>query len=300
MLDFTKLDDANDKKMVQFQNEIVRNYQVSLKKVKYELSSLYGKYDTLSLAEVNRYNDLLFLFQSLQNILNENNEENKNKLYLFLKERYKENKLESLFLLQKESITSFLLFLDEVAIESFIKNNESGASFLERYDKLHADTFFKLKESITQGIILSQSYKEISKNVENILGTSASHSNKIVITEVGRALSESRLDALRQANEEGLNVRKMWVSTLDGRTRKSHQKLDGQIADVDGYFHLGSKKAKAPRLFHIAKEDINCRCRVVGVFDDDKPMVRTARKSDGKNETIKYKTYAEWKRGNGF
>jgi uncharacterized protein with gpF-like domain len=55
-------------------------------------------------------------------------------------------------------------------------------------------------------------------------------------------------------------VVKQWDSTLDGRTRPTHRKLDGQIREVDEPFEMDGKKAMFPGDFGDPAEDCNCRC----------------------------------------
>ena len=56
---------------------------------------------------------------------------------------------------------------------------------------------------------------------------------------------------------------KQWNSTLDGDTRPTHQKLDGQIREVDEFFEMDGKKAKYPGDFGDPAEDCNCRCQLL-------------------------------------
>ena len=47
---------------------------------------------------------------------------------------------------------------------------------------------------------------------------------------------------------------------LDGKTRPTHRKLDGQIREVDEPFEMDGKKAMFPGDFGDPAEDCNCRC----------------------------------------
>jgi hypothetical protein len=50
---------------------------------------------------------------------------------------------------------------------------------------------------------------------------------------------------------------------LDGDTRKSHRKLDGQIRELDEPFEMDGKKAMHPGGFGDPAEDCNCRCQLL-------------------------------------
>ena len=56
---------------------------------------------------------------------------------------------------------------------------------------------------------------------------------------------------------------KVWDSTLDGKTRPTHRKLDGQIRDVDELFEMDGLNAMYPGDFGDPSEDCNCRCKML-------------------------------------
>jgi len=58
---------------------------------------------------------------------------------------------------------------------------------------------------------------------------------------------------------------KIWVTQQDGRVRKSHRKLDGQIVPKKDRFRIPgtNRRAMGPGQFGIAEEDINCRCQAL-------------------------------------
>lgn len=58
----------------------------------------------------------------------------------------------------------------------------------------------------------------------------------------------------------GADVVKQWDSTLDGKTRRSHRELDGQIRELEEPFEVNGHKAMFPSGFGIPSEDIHCRC----------------------------------------
>jgi len=128
------------------------------------------------------------------------------------------------------------------------------------------------------------------------LENDAVKSKRVVQTEAHRVREESKQQSYEKAAKMGIEFEKVWVSTLDSRTRKDHQKLDGQIADKDGYFHIGRFKTKSPGNFGIASEDINCRCttitRLKGI--DKSNDVRRAKDEEGKSKIIPYTNYEDF------
>ena len=50
---------------------------------------------------------------------------------------------------------------------------------------------------------------------------------------------------------------------MDGDTRPTHRRLDGQIRELDEPFEMGGKKAMHPGGFGDPAEDCNCRCQLL-------------------------------------
>lgn len=84
---------------------------------------------------------------------------------------------------------------------------------------------------------------------------------RIVLTEGHRAYVDGQSDAAdRIEQKEGVLLFKRWNATMDGRTRKTHRLLNGQIKRRDEMFTTVNGSAKEPGKFGIASEDVNCRC----------------------------------------
>lgn len=134
------------------------------------------------------------------------------------------------------------------------------------YESLGVDTT-KLKKTIsaeiTRGLASGMPHSEIARNLAAYAKTSLSRAKTIVQTETHRIQQASIYDAQQQAASKGANVVKQWNSTLDGKTRPTHRRLDGQIRELDEYFEIGGKKAKYPGDFGDPSEDINCRCQLL-------------------------------------
>ena len=117
------------------------------------------------------------------------------------------------------------------------------------------------------------------------------------------AQNSGRMQMMHEAEEEGIKTKKKWIATLDDRTRDAHAKLDGDVAEVDEYFHStlgdilypGDPSADPANVY-------NCRCRLGYVvdghgvsgnrraykeWDDDKGHHR-------ESYVIKNMTYSEW------
>ena len=117
-----------------------------------------------------------------------------------------------------------------------------------------------ISSEITRGIAAGMPHSDIYRNIAAYARVPLSRAKTIVRTEAHRISEASRHDAQKAAKAKGANVVKQWDSTLDGDTRKTHRKLDGQIREIDEPFEMDGKKAMYPGDFGDPAEDCNCRC----------------------------------------
>lgn len=120
----------------------------------------------------------------------------------------------------------------------------------------------KLKKSITQeisrGIASSLPYSDIARNISNVSKAPLSRAKTIARTEGHRIQQTSSRDAQEAAKKKGADVVKQWDAALDGRTRDSHARVDGEIRELDEKFSNGLMFPGDPS--GGAAEVVNCRC----------------------------------------
>ena len=120
-----------------------------------------------------------------------------------------------------------------------------------------------ISSEITRGIAAGLPHSEIARNISGYAKAPLGRAMTIVRTEAHRIAQAAIYDAQKEAVSKGANVVKQWMSTLDGDTRKTHRKLDGQIREIDEPFEMDGKKAMYPGKFGDPAEDCNCRCEVL-------------------------------------
>lgn len=72
------------------------------------------------------------------------------------------------------------------------------------------------------------------------------------------AENKARLDGMYWAEYLGNKMEKVWIATLDNRTRDSHAMLDGVSVPLDDVFDNGLERPRDPN--GIPSEICNCRC----------------------------------------
>lgn len=119
-----------------------------------------------------------------------------------------------------------------------------------------------LKKTITQeisrGIASGLSYSDIARNISNVSKAPISRTKTITRTEGHRIQQTSTADAQAAAKAKGADVVKQWDAALDGKTRPSHRRVDGEIRELDEKFSNGLMFPGDSS--GAAGEVINCRC----------------------------------------
>lgn len=129
------------------------------------------------------------------------------------------------------------------------------------------ETFDLVAGQIAAGVTLGEGMPELTARVDEVLSTtdSARWPNRAVTiarTETMGALNGSRADAFQAfAEEGGEDMERMWLSTIDSRTRPTHVIADGQRVPLGDPFVVGGFTLAFPGdPSGPAHEVINCRC----------------------------------------
>lgn len=153
---------------------------------------------------------------------------------------------------------------------------------------------------ITSGILQGESLPKIAKRLQKQFpNMNKAGAIRTARTAVTSAQNGGRLASYEKADQMGIKVRKVWVATKDGDTRKSHQKLDGQTVDWDKPFNSilgdieypGDPSAKPANVY-------SCRCtmrtEVPKELEAEPRKMRVRDPKTGKNVVVNEMTYAEW------
>ena len=148
----------------------------------------------------------------------------------------------------------------------------------------------------TRGVASGLTYEDIARNIQNVSRAPLSNAKRIARTEAHRIQQASTMDAQKTAKTKGADLVKQWDSTLDGKTRRTHKKLDGQIREVDEPFEMDGKKAMFPGDFGDPAEDCNCRCASLtrarwGLDEDELQTLKDRAKFFGLDKTKDFKDF---------
>lgn len=166
-------------------------------------------------------------------------------------------------------------------------------TFQEYFDNALNDSIFGVKRGIL-GIIKDSgtTFNKLSDVVKEKLNSFIKRNNNIYQNEANKVFNIRDIKRYEHAEKIGLKFKKVWLSTLDLKTRNNHKLLDGQVADKNGYFTIGGNKTLMPKLFGISSEDVNCRCTTLALFDNLKYDER--RENTGNKKVINSINYGDW------
>lgn len=151
-----------------------------------------------------------------------------------------------------------------------------------------------IKDDLTRVFLEGVSYQQASARLAELGYSSYRRALNITRTEAGRVQAVAREKSQQYAKSLGIEFDKVWVATLDGRTRHNHAMLDGKKPDEEGYFEINGLRTKQPHMFGVAGEDVNCRCRTISRLEgDDMPLLR---RDNETGEVVEYKSYREWEK----
>lgn len=188
-------------------------------------------------------------------------------------------------------------FLNESYIEGLVHKKVAGKSFSKRLYEHRTKLANTVTTELLTGARKGKGYAWVAKNVAEQTEANYKQALRIARTEGGRVQSTATQRSYKEAEEKGVQLEKMWMATLDKKTRHQHQILDGQTVGVDEPFNFGGYEAEGPRLFGVAGLDINCRCTTVAVVNGLSPAVRRDNES---GEIVEYKNFNEWAEVKGY
>lgn len=146
---------------------------------------------------------------------------------------------------------------------------------------------------VLQSVLQGESLEQTAKRFTQLTEMNYRQSVRYARTATTGAQNAGRVDGYKRAEKLGINMKQVWLATLDNRTRHEHRVLDGQEVDVGEPFIMDGFKIKYPgdpaAPAHLL---YNCRCTVIAKVKGVDFDVSDKTQRDDK---IGDMTYEEWK-----
>lgn len=146
----------------------------------------------------------------------------------------------------------------------------------------------QINSAVLQGILQGDSIDDIADRLQSVSNMNQKAAIRNARTMTTSAENGGRMSSYQQAKEQGIELQKEWIATLDSRTRDTHRDVDGEIVPTHKTFSNGCRYPGDPR--GDPAEVYNCRCCLGSVL----PKYKT--KSEKKYLNIDGMSYDEWKK----
>jgi SPP1 gp7 family putative phage head morphogenesis protein len=285
------------------ERELIASYARALKDVRAQLGEVYAKYQvagTLTYAEMAKYGRLDALFTEINSQIVALTGKAAKEIVGLEQEVYQAAYYRTAFAIEFAAQAKLgYTLLNKKLIEASVMNNLTGLTLNERLRKHRADIIIKIRSEITQGLIKGEGYGQVANRIKDALEGDLNKARVVVRTESHRNQNQGMLDSMSHAEDKGLKIVKVWMSTLDSKTRDSHDDMDGQKVPIDEPFVFVSgdnkgEETDAPGLSSIPEEDINCRCTMREEIEGYEPNVQD------KNEGEIPDNFDDWSQDKNF
>ena len=146
-----------------------------------------------------------------------------------------------------------------------------------------------VRSAITQSLLQGESVPEAAKRLSQVADMNRAASLRDARTMINAAEQGGKLAEYEELAEEGVDIEKGWMATLDERTRDSHAEMDMEYVPVDEPFSNGLMEPCDPS--GDPSEVYNCRCTLVSRIDG-RSISQEERRSNLD------RPYEEWKNRN--
>ena len=287
-----------------YEKRLLNTYRDGLKEIKSLIAAMYERYGKeVKYHDMMAYNRLANLELQITGLIKEISAQNLKTTTKALKDMYELSYYRSGYAYES-SIGARLGFgtVNPDMIKAALINPMDRIKWQKRLGESAAKYDTQLRSELTQGLLQGKGYAKIASAFTEKTKIDIFRTTRIMRTEGHRVqsaanlLAEDRVE--RAAGDLGIEMVKVWLATLDGRTRDSHRQMDGQEADENGMFHFpGGGTTEGPGLSGIAEEDINCRCTTISQLKEFKQQFR---KDNINKEIIQNVPYSEWEKLKGI
>ena len=146
----------------------------------------------------------------------------------------------------------------------------------------------KLNSIVRQGIRKGKSINKIAEDVERLTGMDIKAAFRAARTACTNAENSAKLDAMIAFRDKyGIDVKKMWYATLDGRTRTHHREIHGEIRELEEKFSNNLLFPADPN--GDPSEVYNCRCTMLEIIEGVDTSIADAPSGKSREEWLKEK-----------
>jgi SPP1 gp7 family putative phage head morphogenesis protein len=253
------LSQLNDEKAVL--KAIEKNYKDALAEINSKIEHLMARHDADMqhvIYQVEYQKALKTQIQAILETLQANEFET---LSEYLTKAYEEGFFGAMYDMQQQGIPLVFPIDQAQVLEAIQTETNLSETLYAKLGKDIKDLQKKVASEISRGLSTGMMMAEMARNIEALAKISKNNAMRIARTEAHRIQCKAAYDAQWKAKDKGANVVKQWDATIDGKTRDSHRKIDGEIRELEENFSNGLEYPGDPS--GAAGEVINCRCALL-------------------------------------
>lgn len=251
--------------------ELKKTYKKALKDIELKIELLLARSDSDLQHVIYQVDYQKALKKQVEGILDIMQTEEFTTVSEYLTKCYEESFLGALYDLNGQGIPLCFPMDQEAMVRAVQLDSKISEGLYSRLGQDVAVLKKNIASEISRGISNGMSFQQIAGILGGYTNIGFNNAVRITRTEGHRIQIQSTMDCCWKAKERGADVVKQWDATLDGHTRKSHRKVDGEIRELDEKFSNGLMMPGDPN--GKASEVINCRCglfqRARWALDDD-------------------------------
>lgn len=242
--------------------ELEKSYKKAVEDIDGVIARLLARKDTQNLQSIiYQVKYQTALKEELESFLSVLHSYNYKTIDGYLNRCYREAHVGTLFDMQGQGVPLILPLDQEQMISAITLNSKLSAPLYNHLGYNMEVLKVDVMREISRGVAQSLSYEEMARNLKNTTEVDFNKCLRIAKTEGHRIQCESAYNVQVRAKEKGANIMKQWDSTLDSKTRPSHQLVDGELVEVEEPFSNGLMYPGDPD--GMAKEVVNCRCALL-------------------------------------
>jgi hypothetical protein len=262
---------ANEKLANAAKNGMAEDYAKLLRQMKTILSDAYEQYSVdgkLTYDQLAKYKRIEKLRGQVDEAINTNTKPVFRKMTNTLQETAQQTFTSSLGAIAEVANANIGRELSAEEIQDILSKPWEGITLKERIGLRRTDLGVKVNARIMQAGQREDTYKDLMGDLRSTVTKDYAHNSRLMEDMQHSVQSDVSQMAVTEAQDNGIEVTKTWVTAGDNRVRDDHAALDGQTVGAEEMFTIPSgpnkgMEADAPGLFGIPEEDINCRCFVV-------------------------------------
>ncbi|KIR03454.1 minor head protein [Lachnospiraceae bacterium TWA4] len=204
------------------------------------------------------------LKKQIDSVLDELNSKSFTTVSEYLGNCYEDGFIGTLYDLQGQGVPLIFPINQDEVVKALQTDSKISEGLYSRMGEDTKKLKLSIRAELSRGTLNGSSWNQIAEKIaigmNSPFNKALNRTNTIARTEGHRVQQASTFDCQKKAKERGADVLKQWDSTMDSKTRPTHQELDGQVREIDESFEVAGKKAMFPADFGDPSEDCNCRC----------------------------------------